>query len=136
MVIGFALATAGLALNQGPAQISLIAIVLLLGLPILDLCVAVTRRITAGRNPLKPDGDHLHHLLMDRGVGQRRTVFDLYLLATAMAGLGVLVGRFGEFPVFGAVRAGAFFFLPVAVVVVLGARRRHVRLATAPDTGS
>jgi UDP-GlcNAc:undecaprenyl-phosphate GlcNAc-1-phosphate transferase len=135
MAIGLALATAGLGLDQGSAPISLVSIVLLLGLPILDLCVSVTRRVAAGKNPVKADRDHLHHILMDRGVGQRRTVFDLYLLATAMAGLGGLVGRFGEFPVFGAVRAGAFFFIPAAVVIVIGARRRHVRLAAVPDAG-
>ncbi|HSG80577.1 MAG TPA: MraY family glycosyltransferase, partial [Acidimicrobiia bacterium] len=133
MAIGFALATAGLGLAQGPAPISLVTVVLLLGLPVLDLCVSVTRRIIAGRNPLKADRDHLHHILMDRGVGQSRTVLDLYLLATAMAGLGFLVGRFGEYPVFGAVRAGAFFLIPAGVVIVLGARQRQIRLAAVPD---
>lgn len=41
---------------------------LFLAVPALDTAVAVVRRILRGKNPLKADRGHLHHLLLDRGV--------------------------------------------------------------------
>ena len=41
---------------------------LFLAVPALDTFVAVARRILSGKNPLKADRGHLHHLLLDRGV--------------------------------------------------------------------
>jgi UDP-GlcNAc:undecaprenyl-phosphate/decaprenyl-phosphate GlcNAc-1-phosphate transferase len=57
-----------------------IAIALLvLGLPILDFGWTILRRTLAGKNPFRSaDRAHLHHRLLDLGIGQRRTALIFY----------------------------------------------------------
>jgi UDP-GlcNAc:undecaprenyl-phosphate/decaprenyl-phosphate GlcNAc-1-phosphate transferase len=57
-----------------------IAIALLvLGLPLLDFGWTILRRILAGKNPFRSaDRKHLHHRLLDLGIGQRKTVLIFY----------------------------------------------------------
>jgi len=57
-----------------------IAIALLvLGLPLLDLGWTILRRLWAGKNPFGfSDRQHLHHRLLDLGLGQRKTVLIFY----------------------------------------------------------
>ena len=52
----------------------------------LDLVLAVVRRTRAGRSPLAPDKQHLHHRLLDIGHSHRRSVLILYLWAALFAG--------------------------------------------------
>jgi UDP-GlcNAc:undecaprenyl-phosphate GlcNAc-1-phosphate transferase len=46
--------------------------------PVLDLLLAVIRRVSKGRSPFSPDKQHLHHRLLQRGHSQRRAVFLMY----------------------------------------------------------
>ena len=58
-------------------------------LPLSDLSVCVLRRLLTGKNPLRADRAHLHHLLVDRGLSQRRVCLYLCLPATLAAVLAV-----------------------------------------------
>jgi len=68
-----------------------IAIALLvLGLPLLDFGWTILRRLAVGKNPLRfADRKHLHHRLLDIGLGQRRTVLIFYAFSIffGLAGL-------------------------------------------------
>ncbi|HEY3248531.1 MAG TPA: MraY family glycosyltransferase [bacterium] len=90
MLFGFLL---GVAAVQGLAKtvtaLSLAVPILALALPILDTGYAIVRRRRNGVSIFLPDRGHLHHLLLDRGLNQRQTVFVLYLLS-AVLGLGGL----------------------------------------------
>src|SRR3989338_6916590 len=57
---------------------------LVLGLPLFDLCWVILRRFREGGLSaiLKADRKHLHHRLFDRGWSQRRIVFFYYAIAT------------------------------------------------------
>jgi UDP-GlcNAc:undecaprenyl-phosphate GlcNAc-1-phosphate transferase len=60
---------------------------LILGLPIADTFYAILRRFKKGESIFKPDKEHLHHRLLNRGWSQKKTVLILYLMGGA---LGVL----------------------------------------------
>lgn len=54
-------------------------------LPVLDLVMAVVRRVSAGRSPFAADRMHLHHRLLRLGHTHRRTALVLYLWASVLA---------------------------------------------------
>jgi exopolysaccharide biosynthesis polyprenyl glycosylphosphotransferase len=84
LFLGFLLACASLVVIQHPAaemsQISLLAAVVTLSVPIVDTSVAFFRRIKKGMHPLKADKEHIHHRLMDLGLTHRQTVVAIYAI--------------------------------------------------------
>lgn len=53
-------------------------ILLVMGLPLLDVAWLVVYRLAQGRNPMQGDRAHLHFRLVDMGIGQRRIVLAYY----------------------------------------------------------
>ena len=53
--------------------------------PMLDLVLAVVRRIGAGRSPFAPDKMHLHHRLLDLGHSHRRVAVVIYIWVALIA---------------------------------------------------
>jgi UDP-GlcNAc:undecaprenyl-phosphate GlcNAc-1-phosphate transferase len=62
---------------------------LVLAVPVLNIVLAVVRRVAAGRSPFSPDRKHLHDRLLDMGHTQRRAVLLIYLWAALVAFGGV-----------------------------------------------
>ena len=62
--------------NKGP----LIAIVFL-AIPLFDSLRVFVVRIIDGKNPLYAGREHIHHALLDLGLGHKRTAFALYLMS-------------------------------------------------------
>ncbi|MFH1648248.1 MAG: MraY family glycosyltransferase [Patescibacteria group bacterium] len=85
---GFGAVTAGLIVASLAifARAKITASVLIILIPFLDAAVTVVRRLLKGKNPLRGDKGHLHHVLMARGWGIRRIAV-FYWLATASFGL-------------------------------------------------
>lgn len=71
---------------------------LLLALPLSDLCFAVVRRLAKGQSPFAADRGHWHHRLVDRGWGQRRACRWLSLLCAALGAVAVLLCREEWYP--------------------------------------
>ena len=93
-------------LTQGAdgARASLLPMLLPLALPILillvplaDLVLAVVRRTRAGRSPMAPDKQHLHHRLLEIGHSHRRAVGLMWLWAALIA-FGTVVASLYEGP--------------------------------------
>jgi UDP-GlcNAc:undecaprenyl-phosphate/decaprenyl-phosphate GlcNAc-1-phosphate transferase len=61
----------------------------LAALPLFDILWSVTRRLLRRRSPLKPDHEHLHHLLLRAGFGVRGAFLVFVVLASALAAFGV-----------------------------------------------
>lgn len=61
-----------------PALIPLALPVFILLLPLLDLLLAVVRRLRRGTSPFAPDKEHLHHQLQDIGHSHRGAVLVFY----------------------------------------------------------
>ena len=67
-----------------------------LAIPLLDLILAVVRRVRAGRSPFSADSEHLHHKLLEIGLSHRRTAAILYLWTAAFA-IPAVVSAFASF---------------------------------------
>lgn len=63
---------------KSATAITFFAPVLALGIPILDTSMAIVRRVLRKQSPFAPDKEHLHHKILNIGMGQRKTVLILY----------------------------------------------------------
>jgi UDP-GlcNAc:undecaprenyl-phosphate GlcNAc-1-phosphate transferase len=67
------------------------AILLVMGLPLLDLAWQVVARLARGKNPTEGDRGHLHFRLLDIGLSQRQIVLSYYLFCAAFGGLALAI---------------------------------------------
>ena len=114
MLLGLLMATSALAVTGqidpgavstellAPAFLPLILPLAILLLPLLDLTLAVLRRIRAGKSPFSADRKHIHHKLQDFGHSHTGSVMVFYLW-TAVISLSAL----------------ALLFIPAELVLVL-----------------
>jgi UDP-GlcNAc:undecaprenyl-phosphate GlcNAc-1-phosphate transferase len=89
---------------------------MVLALPLFDMTLAIVRRALRGQPIFAPDGDHIHHRMLARGLPHARVVVLLWLSTALFAGLAYLnvIGVGGWWTLTGAVLA------IVVVGVVLG----------------
>jgi UDP-GlcNAc:undecaprenyl-phosphate GlcNAc-1-phosphate transferase len=123
LLIGFLLSAIAIAGSQKSSTIVAVAIpIVSLGLPILEVTVAVIRRFLSRKRLFAPDREHIHHKLLGRGISHRQAVLVLYGVSAcfglfsllllnpggaavaavlALVGIGVLIGvrqlRYHEF---------------------------------------
>jgi UDP-GlcNAc:undecaprenyl-phosphate GlcNAc-1-phosphate transferase len=81
MSAGVVLASLSILINAKTAT----SIIMIL-IPFLDAIVTIFRRMLQGKNPLKGDRGHLHHLLMERGWGIQK-IATFYWITTAIFGI-------------------------------------------------
>ena len=98
--------------NIGPAALPLLLPFAVLAIPLLDLALAVLRRVKSGRSPFAPDQEHLHHKLMAWGNSQQRSAVILYLV-TAMLALPAMLSAF--IPLWAALLVGALLLLSAVI---------------------
>jgi len=67
--------------------------IFVLALPILDTAFAILRRLKNGRPIMEADKGHLHHRIMNVGMGQKRTVLTLYCISGIMGVAAILISR-------------------------------------------
>lgn len=80
--------------SQGESKmIEPITAVWILSLPIFDTVAIMIRRVKKGQSPFKPDRDHLHHIFMHAGFSDKATLVILLLLASLLAGTGLLLNH-------------------------------------------
>ncbi|WP_159794922.1 glycosyltransferase family 4 protein [Puerhibacterium puerhi] len=68
-----------------PAIIPLLLPIAVVLLPLLDMGMAVVRRVAAGKSPFHPDRMHLHHRMLAIGHSHRRAVVILYVWTAVFA---------------------------------------------------
>lgn len=84
--IGFALGCVSLTgVMKSAAAISLVAPLLIIGVPVFDTGSAIIRRWRQGRPIHEADNGHIHHRLLHRGFNQRQTVLIIYAWSGALA---------------------------------------------------
>ncbi|MDD2217810.1 MAG: MraY family glycosyltransferase [Eubacteriales bacterium] len=94
LFLGFMLATGSAAgAVKGSTLMAVIIPVLVLGLPIFDTAFAILRRMANGRPIMEADKGHLHHRLMEIGLGQKRTVLMLYGISGIMSIAAILFSK-------------------------------------------
>lgn len=92
LLVGLMLAVLSVHGSSKSATVVLTVIPLLvLGLPLLDTAFSILRRWLRGKPVWGADERHVHHRLLAIGLTHTRAVVLLYLLATALAVMGVLL---------------------------------------------
>lgn len=69
------------------SSVKLATAVLVMGVPMIDGFFTFFRRLASGKSPFWHDSKHLHHLLLQRGFGQRRIALSYWFLS---AFLGII----------------------------------------------
>lgn len=101
------------------------AVLLVMGLPILDVAWQIVYRIRHGRSPTVGDRGHLHYRLQDLGLSQRKIVLAYYLFCAFFGVLTLVVSS----------RIFKLAALVVLTVIVLGTLVWLTRTAP-PETGA
>lgn len=128
LVLGFVLAVLGIKLKFGaqPLSVTWMVPLLVLALPLFDICLVVVTRIAEGRSPGEAGKDHTSHRLMSLGLSQRKTLLVLYGACVFFGLLGFLVSAA---PTDAAYRLGiAGLALLAALYVAMMAVRRKYQL--------
>jgi len=61
----------------------------LVALPLMDMVAIMFRRMKKGQSPFRPDREHLHHLFMRSGFGNKQALGLISLKAIALASIGI-----------------------------------------------
>lgn len=89
--LGFALAWVSVALLSEPSTLPVTALLLTFTVPLIDIVVAVTRRLVKGKSPFLPDRSHIHHMLADTSLGHFGASRLLRLVAALFAAIGYFI---------------------------------------------
>lgn len=76
--------------QKGNVFAALMAPMFVLGLPIVDVTLAILRRGLRGLPIFRPDRRHLHHHLLDMGFSRRKTVLSAYAVTLVFMVLGLV----------------------------------------------
>ncbi|NLX09726.1 MAG: undecaprenyl/decaprenyl-phosphate alpha-N-acetylglucosaminyl 1-phosphate transferase [Chloroflexi bacterium] len=104
-------------------------VLLVMGLPLLDVVWQIVRRVSVGENPAKGDRGHVHYRLLDMGLSQRQIVFGYYVFCSIFGAIALVTAsrlyKLIALVVMAAVIAAGF--------AVLGRHTRIKPQADAPD---
>ncbi len=103
---------------------------IVMGIPILDIAWAITRRLWYKRSPFQADRLHLHHRLLDVGFTQKQTVLILYGICALFGFTAVFLQSFGKL-----IALACLFVVMVvlAISVVILYKRRHPHIKDGPE---
>jgi UDP-GlcNAc:undecaprenyl-phosphate GlcNAc-1-phosphate transferase len=93
--IGFFLGCCGVLWGQKSATLlGMAAPLMAMAIPLLDVCVSITRRFLRNQPIFGADRRHIHHLLLDRGLTPKRTALLLYGICAIAAAFSLLEAAF------------------------------------------
>ncbi|MEI6946004.1 MraY family glycosyltransferase [Paraflavisolibacter sp. H34] len=84
-------------------------------IPLLDTLRVFSIRILKGRSPFSPDRNHIHHLLLDRGLNHKKVTFSCLLLNVAFIVLAFIGRDLGPTYLLGSIVLVALAFLGILV---------------------
>lgn len=96
----------------GTAKVA--AVLLVLGVPIIDTFYVLVRRALNGKPPFAPDRTHFHHRLLDVGLSHRRAVLLIYAMTMGLATIAALTSGRTQLVTF----LGVAVLLGIAVVAL------------------
>ena len=92
LLIGFLMSGIAIAgSHKSPTLVAVVIPVISLGLPILDVAVAVIRRFLRGERLFNPDREHIHHKLLGLGISHGHSVLVLYGVSACFAFFSLLL---------------------------------------------
>jgi UDP-GlcNAc:undecaprenyl-phosphate GlcNAc-1-phosphate transferase len=114
LLIGFLLSAIAIAGSQkSPTMVAVAIPIVSLGLPILDVTVAVIRRFLSCKRLFDADREHIHHKLLGRGIPHRQAVLVLYGVSACFGVFSLLLLTPGGI-------ASATVLLVVGIGILLG----------------
>jgi UDP-GlcNAc:undecaprenyl-phosphate/decaprenyl-phosphate GlcNAc-1-phosphate transferase len=124
MLIGYMLAWALVRMSQtSQSHLSPVDVLWCVALPVFDTFAVMLRRVRQGKSPFKPDRGHVHHILMDAGLGPRTTLLALTTLAVSFALVGAIIAHAATSA--GLNLAAFCFTMMVYIMTVTQARARQ-----------
>ena len=91
MFVGYTLAVLSI---LGTAKVAVALLVL--GVPIIDTFWIIVRRLANRTSPFTPDRGHVHHRLLDLGLGHTQTVLLIYGITAVLAVLSFFLSGAGQ----------------------------------------
>ena len=89
--IGFSIIWLGISISQGDsASMSPVVGLWLVAIPIFDFTASVLRRIINRKSPFRPDRHHLHYLLLDAGLSEKKTLLLILMMTFVTAAIGII----------------------------------------------
>lgn len=82
--------------------------ILVMGVPMVDGIFTIARRILTGHSPFWHDKQHLHHLLLQRGFGQRKIALFYWIISVILGALSLNLTSTGK------------FFVIIMLIVIVG----------------
>ncbi|HEY0118320.1 MAG TPA: MraY family glycosyltransferase [Cellulomonas sp.] len=141
MLLGFVIAAAGIVVTgqidpgavstraSFPAYLPMLLPVAVLVLPLLDMVLAVVRRVGSGHSPFHPDSRHLHHRLLALGHSHRRAVAIMYLWTALFAFGAAALVRWSTTTVLVVVGVGVVVATALTLGPLRGRSLRHQEAA-------
>lgn len=94
----------------------------LIFIPLLDTLRIFFVRALSGKNPLSPDRNHLHHILIDKGMGHGKAALILFAINTMAIVVSLMLHQFT-----GRVTVPLLFLCGHALIVLIGFERLKKR---------
>ncbi|MDI6640867.1 MAG: MraY family glycosyltransferase [Elusimicrobiota bacterium] len=86
LFLGFLLASISIVGTlKTPLVISLFIPILIVALPVLDVLLAILRRLRVGMDVMRPDKEHIHHRLLKWGWSHREVVLVMYVITLILS---------------------------------------------------
>jgi UDP-GlcNAc:undecaprenyl-phosphate GlcNAc-1-phosphate transferase len=127
MMLGLALCWFSIDLTQGPQRsLPPIVCVWILAVPLLDMARVMFQRMRRRADMLDADREHLHHMLLARGVPHHMAALIMIAISALTGALGLAAWRFG---VPDAVLTYAFFAVLAWILLSAYLRERQARAA-------
>jgi len=121
LLIGFLISAIAIAgSHKSPTMVAVAIPIVSLGLPILDVVVAVIRRFLSYKRLFAPDREHIHHKLLGRGISHRQTVLVLYSVSACFCLFSLLLLNPG-----GAALAAVLLVVGIGVLIGVQQLRYH-----------
>jgi UDP-GlcNAc:undecaprenyl-phosphate GlcNAc-1-phosphate transferase len=90
MLLGLTVAWLLINYTQDHNVFSPVTALWIIAVPLMDMLAIVVRRVRNNKAPFHPDRNHLHHLFIDRGMGDRQALIVIGLLSLMFAAFGIL----------------------------------------------
>ena len=117
--LGFILAAISITGNhKTTVVVTILAPLLAMGIPILDTCLAIGRRLIQGRPVFSPDRGHMHHLVLDQGRSTQQAVGIFYTFTALLAFIGIITVLGREFEI--GIALATAFILTIYLIRVVG----------------
>jgi UDP-GlcNAc:undecaprenyl-phosphate GlcNAc-1-phosphate transferase len=109
---------------------------MILAVPMVDVGMAIVRRLRRGRPIFAPDKEHLHHQLRDLGHTHRQAVVLMYFWSALLAGTALAVTFINGRLVVGAIGGTALFLIAATFVPARVRERRRKRAEALTAVGA